>query len=397
MNPDYDAVIIGAGPVGSTISFYLSKKGLNVTLIEKKTQIGYPLQCAGILSKHIFKFNELPQDIIINKVQGAFLHTKNQILNVKKEENVAYIIDRIAYDEYLLKRAINSNVKIINKKAVDFDIENGITYLSDNTQIKSKIIIGCDGYNSLLSEKLQNKQSNFNASQFLVEITEENMKNFRNSNKTINNYVDTYLTSEILPGFLWIIPLNNNLYRIGLFSNQNHKQQNELLTNFLNQNFEYKIIEKYKGFIPIYNEKNKIVKKRAILIGDAAGQLKPTSGGGLLIAFDACKMAARHICEAINKDDINLLKNYQNEFDEKYQKEFNYQFKVQKTLNLLSNEDLDYFFSKLKQNDCEKIISEYGDMDTQSTLVKEFIKRGLIFKIMPTFLFKKIIHIFGFR
>ena len=63
--------------------------------------------------------------------------------------------------------------------------------------------------------------------------------------------------------------------------------------------------------------------------------------------------------------------------------------------NLILN--LDYFFLKLKQNDCENIISEYGDMDTQSTLVKEFIKRGLIFKIMPKFLFKKIINIFGFR
>ena len=62
-----------------------------------------------------------------------------------------------------------------------------------------------------------------------------------------------------------------------------------------------------------------------------------------------------------------------------------------------SNEDLDYFFVKLKENDCEKLISEYGDMDTQSTLVKEFIKRGLIFKIIPKFLFKKVGNIFGFR
>ena len=75
----------------------------------------------------------------------------------------------------------------------------------------------------------------------------------------------------------------------------------------------------------------------------------------------------------------------------------NYQFKVQKTLNLLSDEDLDYFFLKLRQNNCEELISEYGDMDKQSKLVKEFIKRGLILKIMPAFLFKKVVNIFGFR
>ena len=397
MSLDSEVVIIGSGPVGSTIAYYLSQKNLDVTLVDKKNQIGYPLQCAGILSKHIFDYNELPDNLILNTVKGAFLHTQNHILKVEKQENVAYIIDRIAYDEHLFKRSIENGVKFINEKAIDYDIENGITYLSHGTQINSKVIIGCEGYNSGLSQKMGNTQSNFNASQMLVEISDENIQSFRDSTASIDEYVDTYLTNDILPGFLWVIPLGNNQFRVGLFSNHTHKQQNDMLNDFLNQNFEYEIIEKYKGFIPIFNEKNLLVKGHAVLIGDAAGQVKPTSGGGLLIGFDACEMASRHVANAVENDDISLLRDYQKEFHKKYHKEFSYQFKVQRTLGLLSDEDLDYFFMKLRQNDCERIISEYGDMDKQSTLVKEFIKRGLIFKIMPTFLFKKIINIFGFR
>lgn len=397
MNSDYDAVIVGAGPVGSTIAYYLANNGFKVTLIEKKKQIGYPLQCAGILSKHIFDFNTLPDEVILNTVTGAFLHTQNHILKVKKEEPVAYIIDRIAYDEYLLKRAINEGAQLINQKAVSFDIEKGITCLSNNQKIRSKIIIGCDGYNSILSNAIGNTQSNFTASQMLVKIEDEEMKQFRNSNEPVSDSVDTYLINDVLPGFLWIIPVSNNQYRIGLFSNHSHKKQDEILTDFLNKNFRFETCEKYKGFIPIFTDKNDIVKNRAVLIGDAAGQIKPTSGGGLLIAFDACKIACKYISKAISEDNIDILYEYQNEFNKKYQKEFNYQFKVQNTLNLLSDEDLDYLFFKLKENDCEELISQYGDMDTQSTLVKEFIKRGLIFKIIPTFLFKKVINIFGFR
>ena len=183
----------------------------------------------------------------------------------------------------------------------------------------------------------------------------------------------------------------------GLFSNTEHKKQDEILAKFLNNNFKYEIVEKYKGFIPIFDDKNKIVKNRAILIGDAANQIKPTSGGGLLVAFDACEIATRYVVESIKREDIDILKGYQKEFNKKYQKEFNYQFKVHRTLNLLNDKDLDYLFLKLKENDCENLISTYGDMDTQSTLVKEFIKRGLIFKIIPSFLFKKVINIFGFR
>lgn len=397
MNFDCDVLIVGAGPIGSTIAYYLCRNGLKVIITEKKTKIGYPLQCAGILSRNIFNYTDLPNEVILNTVKGAFLHTKNHILNVKKDSDVAYVIDRIAYDEYLLNRACKNGAKLINQKAIDFDIENGLTYLSNNQKIKSKIIIGCDGYNSKLSKAMGNEQSNFLASQMLVKINDENIKSFRKTTSQIYDFVDTYLLEEVLPGFIWCIPLGNNQYRIGLFSNLSHKKQDELLIDFLNNNFEYEIIDKYKGFIPIFNEKNKIVKNRAILIGDAAAQVKPTSGGGLLIAFDACEISSKYVIDAIKKNDLDQLRGYEKEFNKKYLKEFNYQFKVQKTLNLLSADDLDYLFLKLKQYDCENIISEYGDMDTQSVLVKEFIKRGLIFKIIPTFLFKKVINIFGFR
>ncbi len=392
---NFDVSIVGGGPVGSTIAYYLSKRGLSVCIIEKKKEIGYPLQCAGILSNNIFDLNQLPDEFILNRVKGAFIHSENHVLNVEKEYDAAYIIDRVAYDKFLSIRAIESGVKLINQKAIDFDIENSIVYLSNDQKIQSKLIIGCDGYNSLMSRQIGNGLSTFNASQFLVKIDDENINAYRNSNKDISQYVDTCIIEDILPGFLWIIPTTDDLYRIGLFSYDSHKRQDAILEDFLKVHFEFEIVEKYKGFIPIFNEKNKLVKDRAVLIGDSAAQIKPTSGGGLLIAFDACKMACRYICEAIESDSYEILKGYEEEFLDKYSKEFNYQFKVQKAFNLLTADDFDYFLLKLKENDCEKIISEFGDMDEQSALVKEFIKRGLIFKVVPTFLFKKIGRIFG--
>jgi len=397
MNFDFDVVIVGAGPVGSTIAYYLSNHGLDIAIVDKKKQIGYPLQCAGILSKHIFEVNDLPDEVVLNSVKGAFLHSQNHILNVEKDTTEAYIIDRIAYDEFLLNRAIKNGVKFINQKVTSINSEDGVTHLANGQIIKSKIVIGCDGFNSIAAKCIGNVQNTYPASQMLVKINESSMKSFRNTVKNIDDYVDTYLLNDILPGFLWVIPLKDDIYRIGLFSNQTHKRQDEIINDFLNQNFEYEILEKYKGFIPIFDDKNKIVENRLLLIGDAAGQIKPTSGGGLLIAFDACEIAGRYVVEAIGQSDLKILHQYQKEFKNKYLKEFNYQYKVQKTLNLLSDEDIDYLFLKLKENDCEEIISEYGDMDTQSKLVKEFIKRGLIFKIIPTFLFKKVINIFGFR
>ena len=106
VNFDYDVCVVGAGPVGSTISYYLSLEGLSVVLLDKKTKIGYPLQCAGILSNHINDVNELPKDIILNKVKGAFIHSPNHILTVEKDDDGQYPHTRIA------------NIKILKKEKI---------------------------------------------------------------------------------------------------------------------------------------------------------------------------------------------------------------------------------------------------------------------------------------
>ena len=395
MNFEYDVVVIGAGPAGSTVAYYLAENNLKVALVEKKTQIGYPLQCAGILSYHIHDFNDLPQDLILNEVKGAFIHSKNNILKVEKKETVAYVIDRIAYDNFLVNRAIDSGVELIHGKAVSFDTVQGITYLENDEKITSKVIVGCDGYNSKLSLEFGNEHKSFNATQFLVKI--DDIEQYRKSDDDINSYVDTFICQDVLPGFIWLIPLKDNLYRVGLFSDESHKWQKEYIQGFLDEHFFYEIKEKYNGFIPVFNQNNSLVKNRALLIGDAASQVKPTSGGGLLLAFDACKIASRHIIRSVEDDSTDLLMGYEKEFMDKYLKEMNSQFKVQKSFNLLTDDDFEYLFLKLKENNCEEIISQYGDMDKQSVLVKEFFKRGLVFKIIPSFIFKKVSKIFGFR
>ena len=230
--------------------------------------------------------------------------------------------------------------------------------------------------------------------QYLVKVDEDNDQ---------MSFVDLYAYGDLFPGFIWQIPVNKNTYRIGMFSTYDYKRQNEILDDFLENDFrynDYEIIEKYKGKIPIYNKNNKLFKNRGLLIGDAASQIKPTTGGGLLIGFEAVEMAKKAIVKALNSEDFNSinheketnddskilqdsLKSYQKDFEKRFLKEFSYQFKVQKTLCTLSDEDLDYFFEKLKEKEADKLISEYGDMDNQSILVKEFLKRGLVLSLLP--------------
>lgn len=402
MNFDYDVAIIGAGPIGSTLAYKLANEGLNVCLIDKKKCVGLPLQCAGIVSSKIFDCNEVPQNIILNEVKGANLYSRNYDLKVSKGKTEAFVIDRVAYDQFLFNRACNVCVdNFLSSKVIDVNVESGLikyTKSSESYEISAKVIVGADGPNSVVSSNLDNDYNYFNASQFLVKV--DSILN--------KDLVNVYAKEGIFPGFIWAIPTYDDIFRVGIFSNHSYKQQAEILNNFLendfqrishnNQSYEYDVIEKYIGKIPIFNKKNLLVKDRAILIGDAACQVKPTTGGGLIIGFNSCKLAKKHILNVFNNqldstEDIRLLKNYQKEFLNMYSKEFSYQFKVQKTLSIFSDDDIDYFFVKLKENDCEELISQYGDMDHQSLLVKKFLKKGFIFSLVPKLMKKELFKI----
>jgi geranylgeranyl reductase family protein len=398
MSFDYDVTIIGAGPIGSTLAYELAKEDINVCLIDKKKVIGLPLQCAGIINKRVLDVNQFPDELILNKAKGAVLHSKNHSLTVSKEEDQAIIIDRVALDQFIYNRAIENGVdSYLSSKvlAID-DLEGKVSFKNESAEksIKSKIIVGADGPLSIVSSAFGNDFDYYCASQYLVKIEEDNND---------MSFVDLYAYGDLFPGFIWQIPVSENIFRIGLFSNYDYKRQNEILNDFLMNEFQYEnyeIIEKYKGKIPIYNKENKLFKNRALIIGDAASQIKPTTGGGLLIGFEAVKMAKKAIVNALDSEDFNslnlekethddkeilqdCLKSYQDDFEERFIKEFSYQFKVQKTLCTLSDDDLDYFFEKLKEKEADKLISEYGDMDNQSILVKEFLKRGLVLTLLP--------------
>lgn len=395
---DYDVIIVGGGPVGSSLAYKLAQKNLKIGIIDKKKQIGLPLQCAGIVSKDLKNYNDIPSEFILNEVKGAVIHSQNEELKVQKDENVALVIDRVKYDQWLFQRVCDNGVDVYSEnKVYDINIEEGIVYFKDK-QLSSKVIVGADGYNSIVSKIMGNKSDYYKASQYLIKLDDSNLN---------TDYVDLFTFAEFLPGFLWFIPLGDNIYRVGLFSNCVFKKQCGFLDDFFKSEGVFKglsfdlngleILQKYKGYIPIYDDKKQLVKDRALLIGDAASQIKPTTGGGLVLSFKLLDITSDIILDAVVNDDISLLKNYEISFKDKFSKELSYEMKVHKSLDSLSNNGLDYLFKKLKEYDGENLISTYGDMDNQMVLVKEFFKRGLILKLIPSLFKRKISTIWNIK
>jgi digeranylgeranylglycerophospholipid reductase len=387
---NYDVAVVGAGPVGSTFARYMAKDGYNVVILEKKREIGVPLQCAGLLGKEIKNVNVLPEEYIINSVYGAYIHSPtNRVLKVAKKEPEAYVLDRVGYDKFLADLAADSGVKILlNHRVQNVDTLKGELFLktSASTKISADVVVGADGHSSIVSSTFNHPTKFFQAAQYLVDI---------NENRLQEDHVHLYVDSRISPGFLWIIPLSKSTARVGLFADSNYQELNLILKEFLKNELlsGCTISKKYYGLIPKQEPPKKLVKDRAILLGDAASQIKPTTGGGLIMGFKCAEIASEVVSNTLKNEETDMLQNYPKEYHKKFRKEIKLQLRIQKLFKSLNNSDLEYMFQKLKEEGIEDIISHYGDMDSQSTLIKELLKRKILFSILPKIFSRRIANL----
>ncbi|HML05279.1 MAG TPA: geranylgeranyl reductase family protein, partial [Methanobacterium sp.] len=324
---DYDVAVVGAGPVGSTFARLAAEKGLSVAIFEKKKEVGIPLQCAGLLGRKIKDVNILPEEVILNEIYGACLYSPSNTMVYmrRKKEPLAYVLDRIAYDKFLSQLAVENGAKLfLNHNITKVDTKNGEIYQGDK-KISAEVIVGADGPSSIVSKEFSNKSKFVHAAQYLIDIGE---------NSFDEDYFKVNVNSEISPGFIWTIPLSKSTARVGLFANYDYKNLTGILNKFIETNEKLKnakILKKYYGKIPLYDSKKKVVKDRTILIGDSASQVKPTTGGGLIIGFKCAKIASEIVYEAIDSNNMNILKNYQKKYKKMYKNELSMQLKVQNT------------------------------------------------------------------
>ena len=370
---DYDVIVVGAGPVGSTYAYHMANKGYDVAIFDMKNRIGEPLQCAGIVSTNINLTEQVPEEIIYNKVKGAKIYSPNKtLLHVKKDETVAYVLDRVYYDKHLFQRALDAGVTpYLSSRVLDVDLENTKIKTVDNTYT-SRIIAVASGPVSSTSKKMnpELKDETFTAIQYTVSTKKQDMEN-----------VILEVHNELLPGFLWEIPLTDTKQRLGLFTDGAYKDADNILLDAMNDDDE--IIEKHTGLIPKYNKDKRIVYNNTILIGDSASQIKPTTGGGLIVGSNMARLASEKSDLMLKENDNKYLLDYENEYHKRYDHEFKAQQNVQGIIRELSDDDFNYMFEQLQEHNVDRIISEYGDMDTQTPLLKQLLKRGIMFKLLP--------------
>lgn len=338
----YDVAVIGGSAIGSRTAKLIADGGHDVLLIEEHGRIGLPSKCTGLVSHRLLELiPNPPKDIILNKIKSAKFFSPNGNCLELSSTHPVYVIDRTEFDRYLLDKASeNSEVKMGERFESFKFTDDSVMVKTDKDTYYSKVLIGADGSNSAVRRQMGISQKSILGLQATVK------------GKFDPDSVELWFGHSVCPNlFAWVVPLDEKYARVGLATNENTMR---FYDNFLKKRIGYSKKPDVVGRIP-YGLTSRTSTERVMLVGDAASQVKPFSGGGIiygLIASDICVTAAKKSLEE-NKFDRNFFKN---NYDKKWKKQLAIPIVkglfLKKTFNLMPNKGLNisfYFAGHLKR------------------------------------------------
>lgn len=313
----YDVVVVGAGPAGSTAARRAAELGLSVLLLEKRQEIGSPVRCAeGVGHELLIPFIEPDEHWISAKIDKAQFTTmvRDRAETKRAEGGRGYVLERRVFDRVLAEKAVEAGAQLAVKTAArGLLIEDGvvrgvIVEGQGNMEIEAAVVIGADGVESRvgpwagLDTTLPQKDA-MGCAQFLLSGID--------IDPTCCSY---YISQEIAPGgYAWVFPKGEGKANVGLGVQADMAARPALdyLMRFiegqphLSQGSPVTLVV---GGVPVALVPERLVTDGCMLVGDAARQVDPLTGGGITNAMTAGQYAAEVAAQAIEADDTSARK-----------------------------------------------------------------------------------------
>jgi geranylgeranyl reductase family protein len=375
----FDTIVIGAGPIGSYAAQQLASHGYKVAVLEEHEHIGEPMQCTGIIGVECFERLQLSTGAVIREANSAkFFSPSGKIIRLQSDRPQAYIIDRSAFDRQIVDAAVAQGAKYFTScKATSIAIMSDRVKTSTDTgeSFDSRTAIIASGFYSKLAQKLGMEK-------FRDFITGAQAEVNIKDGSTLEE-IEIYLDQTLAPGFFaWLVPTSPQRALAGLFSRKTPRKH---LQRFLKQLYDQGRIASSEaaimhGGIPL-KPLGKTYCKRIIVAGDAAGQVKPTTGGGVYYGMICAQLAVETLKDAFTKDDLSerSLSGYQKAWQKEIGRELCNGYIARRIYEKSSNHLIDNLFDLSLKKGLHEIINESEDIsfDWHSKAFFEIIKQAV--------------------
>jgi geranylgeranyl reductase family protein len=357
----YDALIVGAGPTGSYIAYRLAKLGYKVCVFERRSRVGEATSCTGIIGKECFdRFPIVNNGILTQASSAKFFSPSGKCLRLSKDTVQAYVVDRAAFDRALAQKAqeqgadylLSARVQGITSR--DNCVRAAVEHKGEIRNLEGRMTIISSGFGTSFPQRLGlGKITDF----VLGAQAEVNVKGLEE--------VEVYFGQEIAPGFFgWLVPTYTGKALVGLLSRRSPGSYlKNLISSLIAQgkitSAETKITY---GGIPL-NPLPKTYKERMIAVGDAAGQVKPTTGGGIYYGLLCADIAADVIQGALRGNDFSgkRMSYYERDWKKKLSRELQIGYWARKTYERLDDRQIENIFDIVQANNIHEDILQSPD------------------------------------
>lgn len=373
----YDAVVVGAGPAGSAVARDIAGEGFAVLLLEEHDVIGRPLQCSGLVTARTLALAGVGDDVVQNEIRGAVVCSPGgRELHLGGDKVYALAIDRVRMDQRMALQAQEQGAELslgTRFLALEHHRELARIYVERKGRrisFLTKLIIGADGALSPVARQLGVHRPDGMVRGLGVEVRAQGQW---------RDHVTTVVDSSLTPGwFAWAIPLGDGRLRLGVGTTDGIAPIDSLRR--LQARFpHYFPSGEVSGFaaggIPLWAPLRPY-GDNVLLVGDAARQVKPTSGGGIYAGLVGARHAARSAVEALRRGDFSrrFLSRYQKAFMSDLGDELKRGADLHRLFASLNNHQLERLLGTLSSDRLRRVILAHGDIDFPSRLVYELVK-----------------------
>jgi digeranylgeranylglycerophospholipid reductase len=387
----YDVIIVGAGPAGSYIAYELASSGHDVAVFEEKSASRLNVCCTGIISTECFQSLDLGTDGILTRVNSAKLFSPSgRCLRLQTENIQAYVVNRPLLDKALASKAQSQGAQYFFSSPVIDIIPEGDSIQAETLCFgareifSARAVVLANGFRPKLPWKLGLGR----IKNFLVgaqaEIEAKNV-----------DEPEVYFGQEAAPGlFAWLVPTSTNKAYVGLLATSQAKLH---LQNFLNNlscqgRITSREVEIEQKVIPV-GTLARSYGDRVLVIGDAAGQVKPTTGGGIYFGHLGARIAAEVLDEALSSDNLTAgqLSRYQKQWKAKMGKELSRGYLARWAYTKLSDHQIEGIFNVLDSGGMAEALlnSSNFSFDWHSRLILAVLRHSSAYPLL------KIRHLFS--
>jgi len=360
--PDYDVIVAGGSVSGLLAAREIAAGGISVAVLEEDSEIGTPEHCGGLVSIAGIKNLGLVPDagaIENSKITKARILSASRGFEINAEKQKVMVLDRRALDKQIAFQAQKMGAEIRVKCSMRSLVQDdsGYTVKTSDGDLSCNYFIDARGVASIIGK---NREGVLQSAQYEVYAP-----------WIERDTIEVAFDGQRYPGFFaWIIPTTQGSGKVGVAGRRINAA--DALQSYMDGKGKYSVVRKVYAPIWVNGPIENFVSSRTITVGDAAGQSKPTTAGGIYTCGMGGVLAGQAVVQAIKKNDDRMLEQYERNWLAIFKAEFDKMLLARRLLERLDNKAIDELFLSIPKEKLEEA-SASGDFDFHSAAVARIL------------------------